>query len=61
MIPAKELTKSFSSTRTYKFKISEARFSEYFALYQRTAMTYFNYGLQWLNKNWGVAGFGQIF
>lgn len=61
MIPAKELTKSFSSTRTYKFKISEARFSEYFALYQRTAMTYFNYGLQWLNKNWGWQALDKYF
>lgn len=61
MIPVKELTKSFKSTRTYKFKIADPGFKDYFALYQRTAMTYFNYGLQWLNKNWGWQTLEQYF
>lgn len=61
MIPVKELTKSFKSTRTYKFKIANPDFEDYFALYQRTAMTYFNYGLQWLNQNWGWQTLDQCF
>lgn len=61
MISVKELTKSFKSTRTYKFKVADPAFKDYFALYQRTAMTYFNYGLQWLNKNWGWQALDQHF
>ena len=53
------LTKLTKSTRTYRFPIAEIDYQK-FKYGQKIAMTYFNYGLQYLYQHYG-AGHLQVY